>query len=193
MSGVETGFRGARELCAIMEERLGVDNFNMTGPQAQALFNLVLVPYFRKVLREDMKDAPFSLVLDNAGNITRGGEVGVCIYYFSRAKQRAVSTYLGLLRVDRDDINVLVESINNMVQEWELLGCNLVAIITDGIAEICRDRDALITLLVPTCPNVLHLSSSFASLSNAFNAAVKKSLPSNVEFMLREVRFLLLI
>lgn len=49
VSGVETAFRGSRELCAIMEERLGVDNFNMTGPQAQALFSLVLVPYFKKV------------------------------------------------------------------------------------------------------------------------------------------------
>ncbi len=133
-----------------------------------------------------MKDAPFSLVLDDAGNLTRSGEIGVCIYYFSRSKQRAVSTYLGLLRVDRDDINVLVESINALLQEWELFGQNLVAVITDGIAEICRDRDALITLLVPTCPNVLHLSSSFSSLSNAFNAAVKKALPTSVEFMLRE-------
>ena len=54
------------------------------------------------------------------------------------------------------------------------------------MAEICRDRDALVTLLVPTCPNVLHLHSSFSSLSNAFNAAVKRTLPPTVEFMLRE-------
>ncbi len=186
VSAVETGFRGVREVCAILEERLGVDNFSMTSAQAQAFFGQVLVPHFKCFLRDDMRDAPFSLVLDDAGNVTRDGEVGAAIYYFSRSRQRAVSTYLGLVRIDRDDINVLVESINALLHEWELRGANLVALLTDGVAEICGDREALVTLLVPTCPNVLHLSSSFSSLSNAFHAAVKKSLPASIEFMLRE-------
>ncbi len=54
VAGVEMAFRGSYELCAILEERLGVDNFTMTGPQTQALFSLVLVPYFKKVRDVDL-------------------------------------------------------------------------------------------------------------------------------------------
>lgn len=186
VAGLDMGFRGVKDLCGIMEERLGIEMYNMTGPQCESLFKLVLVPYFREFLKRDMKDAPFSLIIDDASNMLPTGEVSACIYYFSRQQQKAISSYLGLLRIDRGDINVLVESINSLLQDWDLYGYNMVSLITDGIAEACPDREALVTLLVPTCPNLLHLHSSFASLSYAFHNAVKKSLPASVEFMLRE-------
>jgi len=110
----------------------------------------------------------------------------VCIYYFSKGQQRAVATYLGLLKVERNDPNVLAKSITDALTEWELNGSNMVAIIADGVSEVCPDLDGLIALLKPTCPNVLNLRSTFSSLSQAFHAAVKKALPPCVEFMLRE-------
>ncbi len=186
VSGLECGFRGVKELCAVLEEKHGPDIYDMTSSQSQMLFRLVLVPYFRYFLRKDMEDTPFSLILDDAANLLPSGEIGACIYYFSRQRQGAVSTYLGLLRFDREDINVLVESINEMLQSWELYGHNMVSIITDGVAEVCCDRDALLTLLVPTCPNVLHVHSSFSSIAHAFHSAVKDSLPPSVPFVLRE-------
>jgi len=185
--GLDAGFRGAKEMCGVLEDRLGLDAFSMTSRQAKALFKLVLAPYFKNYLKSDMRQACFSLVLDAAANVLPSGQIGVCIYYFSRNQQRTVATYLGLLKLDREDVLATVDSLGALLNMWELNPENLVSIVADGVAELFPDKmESFFDTLKENCPNVLNLHSSFSALSHAFHAAVKKSLPPAVEFMLRE-------
>ena len=184
--GLEARFRGSDELCGLLFDKLAPDAFGATTELSLNTFRTVLVPHFKDLIKKDMADAPYSLVFDDASHMVIPGQVSVCIYYHSPKSLRTISTYLGLVRIDQDDLNVTVESLVELLAEWELYGYNMVSIITDGISSVCPKCEDLVTLLTPTCPNLMHVHSSFFSISYAFHSAFKKSLPANLEFMLLE-------
>ena len=164
-------------------DRLHKNIFSLSGSQTRELFQKVLVPYLKDFIRRDMKGAPFSLVLGEA----TGGKVSSCAFYFSRARQSPITVYLGPVRFDRDDINVLARSVEGLLGDWGLEGSDMLSLSTVGLSGACRDLKVLPTLLAPFCPDVMHHhAGSLSALSVAVDVAVMKSLPPSVEFLLRE-------
>lgn len=187
ITALEMEFRGARDLCKVMEEKLQRINFSMSGSETRVLFNAVIAPHYKEVLMKDMRDAHFSIILDDAdSNLVRPNKISVLAYYYSRSQEKTVCTYLGMARVDPDSPEDLVESLVQLMVEWELYGYNMVALNTDGIAGLCpKVIEELIDQLRPTCPNMIHLQSTFQAIASALHRAVKKHLPQSLEFVLR--------
>jgi hypothetical protein len=78
------------------------------------------------------------------------------------------------------------DNILGLMAEWELRGDNLVGLVTDGISDICGDREGLVDCLRASCPTAILLHSAYSSLAMVVNSSVKKCLPAELEFVLRE-------
>ncbi len=135
---------------------------------------------------EDMKGAPFSLVLDETTRLAATKSVSVCARYFSEQKSKIVTAFLGSMYVANADIDGVADAILALVSDLELDGSNLIALVSDGITEICPERGALLGLLRKDCPNVVHLHSAFNAITLAFHTAAKRHLPLELAYLLRE-------
>jgi hypothetical protein len=183
---VDSGFRGMDNLCDFLKNELGSDRFDMSGEQCKELVEFVMAPTFKQDLKEDLQSAPFSLVLDETTDLASTRSVAVCTRYYSAETNDINTAFLGMLTIDRVDISAVADAIYNLIHEWDLDGNMMIGLVTDGISDLCPDRGTLLALLRNYCPNVVHLHSTFASLSLALDRAVKANIPCEVEFLLRE-------
>ena len=69
---------------------------------------------------------------------------------------------------------------------WDLKGENLVGIGTDGANVVCGNHHSLTTLLKKDFPHLIHIKCICHSIDLIAKQAVKSSLPSNVDYMIRE-------
>ena len=157
----------------------------MTGKECRELIELKISPHVRERLKDSFAGVPFTLVFDDDRHVTVGSKVSVLIRYYSSALDEIVTTYLGLLAIDRRDVEFFANSIVNLLDYWHLAEENLFGLLVDGLEDIAAKKAELIELLRPACPNVVSLSSSFSSLAMAMHRAVKKNVPSEIEYALR--------
>ena len=75
----------------------------MRRTKGTALVKKVLGPHFKDELREDIKETPFSLLVDESTDVSCSKHLGVSTVYYSRMMKRIVSTFLGLVEVRTGD------------------------------------------------------------------------------------------
>ena len=75
----------------------------MRRTKCTALVKKVLGPHFMDELREDIKEAPFSILVDESTDVSTTKLLGVSTIYYSRMMKRIVSTLLGLVEVQAGD------------------------------------------------------------------------------------------
>jgi hypothetical protein len=183
---VDTVFRGSQELCHFMRNELGENRFGMVGEECGPIVETSLSTLFREQLANDMKEAPFSLILDETARLATAKAVAACTRYFSTESNKIVTAFLGDLTLVTADVAGVADAIVNLIDEWSLEGKNMIGLVTDGIVDLCPERGALLSVLRINCPNVVHLHSTFAAVTLAFNAAAKKHLSRELEYLLRE-------
>jgi len=65
-------------------------------------------------------------------------------------------------------------------------GSNFIGLATDGAAVMIGEHHSLQRLLKHTYPNLVHIRCSCHSFDLAARHAMKKAMPSNLEFMIKE-------
>ena len=92
----------------------------------------VFAPHFRRKLREDIGNGRFSLLLDESTDLTVHKQLGICIRYFSKAKNHIVDTFLDLVRLEAGDAASIVAGVKKVLKRYDLPLKNLRAIETDN-------------------------------------------------------------
>ena len=90
-------------LGSILQQELGRSGFQMHRTKCIALVRKILGPHFIQELRLDIKNTPFSLLLDESTDVSTTKLLGISIKYYSQSEKKIVSTFLTLVKVDQSD------------------------------------------------------------------------------------------
>ena len=83
----------------------------MHRTKTQAIVKKILGPHFRDELQQEIKDVPFSLLVDESTDIAVNKLFGVSIRDFSASQKRIISTFLSLVEVQECDAIALEREI----------------------------------------------------------------------------------
>lgn len=97
-----------------------------------AIIKNILGPHFQLILREDIADQKFSLLLDESTDISVKKYLGMAVRYYSKTTRRFVSTFLKLVPLIECNADGLVETVKNTLKEFHLQLSNLIGIATDN-------------------------------------------------------------
>ena len=76
-------------------------------------------------------------------------------------------------------------AVRKLLESWDLPGKNLIGLGTDGAANMVGEHNSLQTLIRRTWPHVCHIRCVCHGIDLAARDAVRKALPSNIEYMIR--------
>ena len=79
----------------------------------------------------------------------------------------------------------LDSAVRKLLESWDLHGKDLVGLGTDGAANMVGEHHSLQTLIRRTWPHVFHIRCVCHGIDLAARDAVRKALPSNIEYMIR--------
>jgi hypothetical protein len=183
---VKTSFNSAGDLSVILQRQFGRDAIQLGRTKCMALTKSVLAPYFQQDLKEDLQDTPFSLMVDETTDISVTKLVAASIRFFSRKQKKIVTTYLGMTEIAKADAVGLDGSVRQLMETWNLQGEDLVGLGTDGANVMKGQHHSLLSLIRVSWPHVVHLQCVCHALDLAAKETVRKTMPSNLEHMIRE-------
>jgi len=93
---------------------------------------------------------------------------------------------MALIPVDRCDASSLTENLIDLLLKWNLKFENLVGLGTDGASVMCGRNHSVAKLLQDKCPNLLHLKCIAHSIDLVAKHAIKSTMPTCIEHILKE-------
>ncbi len=183
----KTSFRALDPLTEIIQSEFGGrEALELHRTKCQDLVKKVLAPYFKEDLLKDLACVPFSLMVDESTDISVKKLLAVSVRYFSVKFSSIVTTYLGVTELEQGDAFGLVDGLKKVLGEWEIKAEHFVGLSTDGANVMLGNHKSLLRILQNFFPNLVHLRCSCHSFDLAAKEAVKKALPSHIEYLLRE-------
>jgi len=111
--------------------------------------------------------------------------VALSICHYPEKKKEIINTYLGSAEIAKADAIGLEGAVRLKLDEWGLEGKNMVGLGTDGAASMVGENNSLQALLRRTWPHITHIRCVCHALDLAARDAVRKAMPSNIEYMVR--------
>jgi hypothetical protein len=90
--------------------------FKLSRTKCTSLIVNILDPHFRKLLKEDISNCPYSLILNESTDISVQKLLGVVVKYFSANNNRICSTFLGLVQLGGGTANHIVDGVLRLLQ-----------------------------------------------------------------------------
>ena len=90
-------------------------------------------PHFSENLREDLKDQPYSLLIDESTDISVHKYLGIIIIYYSCTYEKIISTFLDLPMLDECDADGIVGTLKATLAKFNIPLQNLMGIGTDNV------------------------------------------------------------
>ena len=166
-------------------DSIATKNLKLHRTKCRNIIVNVLVPHFRKILREDVGDSHYSILIDESTDITVTKLLGVVMRYFSKSLERIVSTHLGLVNVEDGCAQSIVNAIKQLLHSMKLntnkllgIGVDNASGLNNGVYQLAKREFHLPCLVMVRC--VCH------SIQLAISHAAEESLPRNVDFMIKE-------
>jgi len=181
----KSSFLAVDDLCEILQNKFGKNTISMHRTKCTALVKNVLAPHFKKELLEEIKETPFSIMVQilQSTDISSTKLVALSICFYSEKKKEIINTYLGSAEIAKADAIGLEGAVRLKLDEWGLEGKNMVGLGTDGAASMVGENNSLQALLRRTWPHITHIRCVCHALDLATRDAVRKAMPSNIEYM----------
>ena len=137
----------------------------------------VLGPNFRKLLREDIGEECFSLIVDESTNESKLSCLGITIKYFSKSLNKIGDTFYRLVPLVDTKAVTVYDAIKKCLNEDNLPLNKMIGIGTDGANAMVGCNHSVFSLLKEENPNItlfkcvchsLHLAASKASENTPF-------------------------
>jgi hypothetical protein len=97
-SACQTSIKSVDFLPDIVSGEFGTDAIQLKRTKATALIKNVLSPHFKKKLYDDLRNVPYSIMVDETTDISVTKLLGIAIKYFSASKNDIVSTFLQVVK-----------------------------------------------------------------------------------------------
>ncbi|XP_040077359.1 uncharacterized protein LOC120849243 [Ixodes scapularis] len=148
----------------------------------------LLSPHFVQLLVADIGDSKYSLIIDEATDVSTTKLLGVVVRYFSAAQKSIVTTFLALIELDDGTAVTIVKALKSLLTRMGLDTKRLLGIgvdnasvntgVNNGVFEIMKREWNL--------PNLIMIRCMCHSLQLALSHAVQGTLPRKVDFLVRE-------
>ena len=163
-----------------------IDEVKMHRTKCTNIIKNVLCPHFEEDLRCDVGSNKFSLLLDESNDISVIKMLGVTIIYFSDKTGRVVSTYLGLVHLEKCDAESIVIALKELLSLKKLNLKNLSAIGTDNASVMIGINNGVHAKLKEEVPSLILIRCTCHYLQLAVSHASAECLPRNLEFLIAE-------
>lgn len=113
--------------------RISTDNsISFHRTKCSLLIKKVIAPTLLNDLLDDLKDCPYSLIIDESTDITMVKYLCICIRYFSKKAQKILVCFLGLIEIEEATAECLYLKLKEFLKNLKLNVLNLIGIGTDG-------------------------------------------------------------
>lgn len=163
-----------------------IEKVQLHRTKCTSVIKNVLALHFTEILKQDFKDQPFSLLIDESTDISVHKYLGLIIIYYSKLHQTIVSTYLDLAELDECNTEGIVSAIKKTLKRFDLRLENLMGIGTDNASVMVGVNNGVYVKLKEELPHLILVRCLCHSLQLAVSAAAKEFLPKNLEFLIRE-------
>ena len=145
----------------------------------------VLGPNFMKLLREDIGDEYFSLIVDECTNEFQVSSLGITIRYFSNSLNKIVDTFYRLVPLVDTKASTVYDTIKKCLNEDNLSLKKLIGIGTDGASALVGSSHSVLSLLKEEIPNITLFKCVCHSLHFAASEA-SENMPTVLSFIVKE-------
>uniref|UniRef100_A0ABD2WDM7 DUF4371 domain-containing protein n=1 Tax=Trichogramma kaykai TaxID=54128 RepID=A0ABD2WDM7_9HYME len=180
-------FRTMDHLCDVLKATVpGMSDFKMHRTKCSNVINNVIAPNVLLDLISDIGKMPFSLIVDESTDVSVHKYMCICIKYFSVAKKKIVTNYLGIIQLDRADAQSLYDALVEYAETINLQLSQMIGIGTDGGSNMCGKDKSLFALLKKTYPKLQLVRCICHALNNASSAA-GQAFPDAVDFLCHQI------
>ncbi len=182
----KTSFRAVDPLCDILKAEFGQDALDMHHTKCIALVRKVLSPHFQKELLQDLSSTFYSLLVDESTDVSVTKLLACSVRYFSSKRKAIITTFLDILELEEADAKSLANAVNKVIAKWCLSKDKFVGLGTDGASSMIGQHNGLQALLKKDYPSLVHMRCVCHSIDLCARDAMKRTLPSNLETMIRD-------
>lgn len=144
------------ELCkGSFNDSITAANMKIKRSKCSALINNVLGPHFRTILRDDIGDQGYSLLLDESTDVSVTKYLGVAVKYYSQASKEVVSTFLNLQELKECNAHSLVEALKDTLNQFKLEKTNLIGLGTDNASVMVGINNGVYKKLKEEIPGLI--------------------------------------
>lgn len=145
-------------------------------------------PYFKQQLKRDLANSPYSLIIDEATDITNLKYLGIIIKYFSAKKNEIITTFLSIEECEDCTAEGIVSVIKKVLNDFDLNIENLSGLGTDNAKVMVGAHNSVHKKLqdLKTNKHLTLVPCACHSLQLSVTHAVSKSFPPNLEFLSNE-------
>lgn len=160
----------------------------MGRTKCTAVINHVWGPHFKKFLKLDIGDSPFSLIVDEATDISNVKYVGVVIKYHSKNKCRVITTFLSLEVCDDSSSFGITEILKKVLNNFDLSTDNMSGLGTDNAAVMVGSKNSVYKKLqdLKSKGKLILVPCACHSLQLSVGQAVSEHFPPDLEYLSNE-------
>ncbi|XP_053594748.1 uncharacterized protein LOC128667670 [Microplitis demolitor] len=162
------------------------DKIKLHRTQCLKIIMNIWAPHFLQILRNDLKDQPYSLLIDESTDITVIKNLGIIVIYYINNYKKIVSTYLTLVPIVDCDANGIISAIKDTLKQFNLSLTNMMGIGTDNASVITGINEGVHAKLKKEVPHLILVRCICHSLQLAISSAAKQFLPRNLEYIISE-------
>lgn len=164
--------------------RNNVIKFHRT--KCSLLIKKVIAPAILEDMLHDIKDCPYSLIVDESTDVATIKYLCICVRYFSKKKNKILICFLGLVEVEKVTADNLYLKLKEFLINCGLKISNMIGLGIDGASNLCGQHNSLYTRLKEDNRKLQLIRCICHSLNNASSKA-SEVLPSNLDFLCREI------
>ncbi|CAG4936527.1 unnamed protein product [Parnassius apollo] len=163
-----------------------INKMQMHRTKCTYVIKNILASHFTELIKNDIKEQPYSLLIDESTDIAVQKYLGLIVIYYSTTHEKIVSTCLDLAELDACNAEGIVSAIKRTLKHFDLRIENLMGIGTDNASVMVGVSNEVFVRLKQEIPHLVLVRCLCHSLQLAISAAAKEFLPRNLEFLIRE-------
>ena len=160
-------------------------NVTMARTKCSAIIKNVLRTVFCEQLYNDLKDVPFSLIIDESTDIGDTKQLCVVVRYYCKRTCSITTTFLAMLTLTDGTADAIFDAIMVFLRTNNIPIANCVGLATDGCSVMVGAHNSVITRFKAVCPGLIHIRCICHSIQLCSSYAAK-TLPRGLEFLISD-------
>lgn len=152
-----------------------------------AIIKNVWYPHFKTEMRKDIGNNVYSLLVDESTDIATYKQLGVVIKYFSTSKKMVVGTFLKMQIIDSGTAESIVQSIRELLSEFNLDIQKCVGIGTDNASVMVGRHNGVFAILKREIKHLVLVPCICHSIQLAISEVCADFFPPMLEFLIAEI------
>lgn len=153
--------------------------YKQTNFNSCKLFIKVIAKDISTQLKEDLKDMPYSILIDEWSDVHIKPHLGVVALYFSNEGNEMRTRFLGLVELISVDATGIFNQLEALMEQYELKFSNMIGYGSDGANVVSGQNNSVWTRIKEKNPNCIQFTCICHSLNKVADEAFNE-MPSQI-------------